>query len=112
MNRPLTIVLLTTGLSLGITALTGAEPIDLQRRHTNANPVIAQLVLRHHTVTISSTPKGLRYAVGETTGEILHVALTDSELEEHYPRLAHMLRPAVARDNATLMMWAPRKGMP
>lgn len=108
MRRRITAALLTAGLSLCITGIAWAEQVKRQESAVEPNPVVTHLVLRNHTITMTAAPEGHRYTVGDTSsGEILHAALTEVEMEEQYPSLLRLLQPAVADEDSTLMMLAP-----
>ncbi|MGR3279465.1 hypothetical protein ACSYAD_30835 [Acaryochloris marina NIES-2412] len=108
MRKRITAALLTTGLSLLMMGVAWAEPEERQQAEAESAPVVTHLVLRNHTITMTVAPEGHRYTVGNAaSGEILHVALTEVEMEAQYPRLMRLLQPAVADEDATLMMLAP-----
>lgn len=108
MRRQIAAALLTTALSLGITGVAWANRAEHQEAEAESAPVITRLVLRDHTITMTAASEGHHYTVGNvSSGEILHVALTETELEEQYPELFRLLQPAVADEDTTLMMLAP-----
>lgn len=107
MQQRIIAALLTTGLAVGIAGLAWAGQAKREDAQAESGPVVTHLVLRNHTVTVTAIPDGHRYTVGNTSGETFHAALTETELEERYPRLARLLQPAVASDGPTLMMLAP-----
>ncbi|MEM8546004.1 MAG: hypothetical protein AAGF66_18665, partial [Cyanobacteria bacterium P01_H01_bin.119] len=104
MNRLILAVLLSVISAISIAGLGVANdgPADEGRY-----PVVAQLVVRDRTVTITSSPAGYRYAVADESGAVLAAGLTEDQLSEQYPGLLDTLRPAIADENSELMMLAP-----
>ena len=72
-----------------------------------ASAVITQLVLRDHTVTLTSAPAGYLYTITDSAGTVLNADLTEAQFAEQYPELLAMLQPAIADDSSELMMLAP-----
>ena len=73
----------------------------------NTPPVISQLELRSHKVIITASPQGSLYSIADESGMTLSAALTEDRLAEEYPELYELLQPAVANQDAELMMLAP-----
>ena len=80
---------------------------DSQESQSDAYPVIAQLVLRDHRIRITSAPSGYLYSIADKLGIILSADLTEDQLAQQYPELIELLQPAIADEDAELLMLAP-----
>jgi hypothetical protein len=69
---------------------------------------IAHLAFRDHIVTISSSPRGLRYSVRTTSGTLLSVDLTEDQLLAAHPKLHSHIRSSYASDETGTFIWAGR----
>ncbi len=69
---------------------------------------IVKLAFRDHTVTISSSPEGLRYTVRDRSGTLLGENLTEQELLAAHPKLHSQIRSSYADDGAGSFIWAGR----
>lgn len=96
--------LLAAALILG---LAGFVLADTQEPTSNPYPVVAQLELRNHIVTITSAPNGYLYSIADESGSILSKYLTEEQFAEQYPELLDMLRPAVADESTQVIILAP-----
>ena len=92
-------------LVLGLAMMGVAGSQDSQ---SDADRVIARLVLRDRKITIASTPDGYLYSIADKSGIVLSAGLTDSQLAQQYPELFELLQPAVASEDEALLMLAPR----
>ncbi|MEM9008675.1 MAG: hypothetical protein AAGE59_34845 [Cyanobacteria bacterium P01_F01_bin.86] len=103
MMRFIVAVLLTAAF---VSSVAGFVSADSPEMVNDSYPVVAQLVLRDRTITITSAPEGYLYSVADESGN-LSAGLTESQMAAQYPELLDALRPAVAEEGATLMMLAP-----
>ncbi len=69
---------------------------------------IVKLAFRDHTVTISSSPEGLRYSVCDSSGTPLSENLTEQELLAAHPKLHSQIRSGYADDATGSFIWAGR----
>jgi len=69
---------------------------------------IVKLAFRDHTVTISSSPEGLRYTVRDRSGTLLGENLTEQELFAAHPKLHSQIRSSYADDGTGSFIWAGR----
>lgn len=109
MMRLVLAVMLSTASVVGLAGLVFANsepPVD-EVSVGERYPVVARLALRDRVVTITSAPAGYLYSVADESGTVLSAGLTEDQLADQYPGLLDTLRPAVADDNAGLMMLAP-----
>ncbi len=67
---------------------------------------IVHLAFRDHIVTITSSPRGLRYSVSTTSGTLLGEDLTEDQLLAAHPRLHSHIRSSVASDESGSFIWA------
>jgi hypothetical protein len=69
---------------------------------------IVKLAFRDHTVTISSSPEGLRYSVCDSSDALLSENLTEQELLAAHPKLHSQIRSGHAGDASGTFIWAGR----
>ena len=69
---------------------------------------IVKLAFRDHTVTISSSPEGLRYTVCDSAETPLSENLTEQELLAAHPKLHSQIRSGHAGDANGSFIWAGR----
>jgi hypothetical protein len=69
---------------------------------------IAHLAFRDHIVTITSSPRGLRYSVRTTSGTLLGESLTEDQLLAAHPELHSRIRSSYASDESGSFIWAGR----
>ena len=69
---------------------------------------IVKLAFRDQTVTISSSPEGLRYTVRDRSGTLLSENLTEQELLAAHPKLHSQIRSGYAEDGSGSFIWAGR----
>ena len=69
---------------------------------------IVKLAFRDHTVTISSSPDGLRYTVCDSTETPLSENLTEEELLAAHPKLYSQIRSGHAGNADGSFIWAGR----
>ena len=69
---------------------------------------IVKLAFRDHTVTISSSPEGLRYTVCDSSETLLSENLTEQELLAAHPKLHSQIRSGHAGDADGSFIWAGR----
>jgi hypothetical protein len=69
---------------------------------------IVKLAFRDHTVTISSSPEGIRYSVRDSSGALLSEDLTEHELLAAHPKLHSQIRSGHAGDASGSFIWAGR----
>ncbi|MGF1522469.1 MAG: hypothetical protein ACFBSF_09140 [Leptolyngbyaceae cyanobacterium] len=89
-----------------VSGFAGFVSADSPETASESYPVVAQLVMRDRTVTITSAPEGYLYSIADEAGN-LSASLTESQMAEQYPEILDALRPAVAGEGSTLMMLAP-----
>jgi hypothetical protein len=69
---------------------------------------IVHLAFRDHIVTITSSPRGLRYSVRTTSGTLLSEDLTEDRLLAAHPKLHSHIRSSYANDESGSFIWAGR----
>ena len=69
---------------------------------------IVKLAFRDHTVTISSSPEGIRYSVRSSSGALLSENLTEQELLAAHPKLHSQIHSGYADDATGSFIWAGR----
>ena len=69
---------------------------------------IVKLAFRDHTVTISSSPEGIRYTVLDSSGALLSENITEQELLAAHPKLHSQIRSGYANDDSGSFIWAGR----
>jgi hypothetical protein len=69
---------------------------------------IAHLAFRDQIVTISSSPRGLRYSVRTTSGKLISEDLTEDQLLAAHPKLHSHIRSSQASDGSGSFIWAGR----
>jgi hypothetical protein len=99
--RHLGIVFLAV-LLLAISTSTHADSAD------NEALSIVHLAFRDHIVTITSSPRGLRYSVRTTSGTLLSEDLTEDRLLAAHPKLHSHIRSSYANDESGSFIWAGR----
>ena len=67
---------------------------------------IVHLAFRDHIVTITSSPRGLRYSVSTTSGTLLGEDLTEDQLLAAHPKLHSHIRSSYASDESGSFIWA------
>ena len=103
-------ILLVLASSTAIAVLDSATSMAADNQNNverNAHPVISQLELRNRKVTITTSPQGSLYSIADESGMLLSAALTEDRLAEEYPELYELLQPAIANQDAELMMLVP-----
>lgn len=103
-------ILLVLASSTAIAVLDSATSMAADNQNNverNAHPVISQLELRNRKVTITASPQGSLYSIADESGMLLSAALTEDRLAEEYPELYELLQPAIANQDAELMMLVP-----
>ncbi|MEM6519416.1 MAG: hypothetical protein AAF892_00465 [Cyanobacteria bacterium P01_D01_bin.71] len=73
----------------------------------DSSSVVTRLAFRDRTVVVTAAAEGQRYAVLGESGDTLQANLTEEQFSQQYPELYELMRPAVADDDAQLMMLAP-----
>ena len=100
MKRRITHLLLTCVLLLGTSDIVLAGNVKKPKARKKTGPVVAHLLLRDHTVTVNSTPKGYRYSVRNAHGNASHENISESKLRKKYPTIFKLLHPTIIKERS------------
>ncbi len=98
MKQRIALALLTCILFLGTSEIALAGKVKKPKAQKQSGPVVAHLLLRDHTVTVNSTPKGYRYSVSNIHGKVYHANLSESKLQKKYPVIFNLIQPTIIKE--------------
>lgn len=71
-----------------------------------APATVTHLMMRDHSVTITSSSEGLRYSVFMPDGAVLAANLSAAQLAVEHPEVYEQVSPAIANEEMDVIPWA------